>query len=97
MHSPRSHSLRRVLTWRQREARHKWVIRSRIRSRDATLQATCAESWVSNLSTATEGLITFEVAANETTEAREAVVKVQYGDIQQFGQFTIKQAREAGG
>lgn len=60
--------------------------------KDATLQATCAESWVSNLSTATEGLITFEVAANETTEAREAVVKVQYGDIQQFGQFTIKQA-----
>ena len=60
--------------------------------KDATLQATCAENWVSNLSTATEGLITFDVAANETTEAREAVVKVQYGDIQQFGQFTIKQA-----
>ena len=53
--------------------------------------ATWPESWVSNLNTETAGIVSFEAAGNNTSSPREAVVTIQYGDIQQIAQFTIKQ------
>ena len=57
----------------------------------AAVSATCPENWVSNLNTETAGIVSFETAGNNTSSPREAVVTIQYGDIQQIAQFTIKQ------
>ena len=45
------------------------------------LKATCEAAWVSGINVATKGEIAFAVAANETYEARNAKVKVAYGEL----------------
>ena len=46
------------------------------------LEATCEAEWVSNVAVdATNSEVTFAVAANETYEARNAKVKVAYGEL----------------
>ena len=59
---------------------------------NATLSAKCNDSWITDIDTKTAGVISFNATANETSESRETVVKIQYGDIQDIAQFTIKQA-----
>lgn len=44
------------------------------------LTATCDDEWISNIAVAAD-VITFDVAANETEEVRNAVINLAYGDI----------------
>ena len=44
------------------------------------LEATCEDKWISNIAVAADA-ITFDVAANETEEVRNAVINLAYGDI----------------
>lgn len=44
------------------------------------LEATCEDEWISNIAVAADA-ITFDVAANETEEVRNAVINLAYGDI----------------
>ncbi len=59
-----------------------------------SLAPTCDAEWIT-LNSATDGKIAFTVAANETAEAREAVVKVGYTNIETPATFTVKQAAAA--
>lgn len=60
-----------------------------------TLSASCAESWISDIKTDVKGTISFTVAANEASQAREAVIAVSYAGIKPAPSFSVKQL-EAG-
>lgn len=57
----------------------------------ASVTVRCEESWVADLDAATAGKVSFNVAANETDAAREAVVFLDYGEYKALAQFKIAQ------
>ena len=52
----------------------------------------CKQNWITNLSTATEGKISFSVEANFKKEAREARISVQYTAVEDKYEIVVTQA-----
>lgn len=57
---------------------------------DAKVEASVTVDWITEFDTATDGKISFKVAENTATEAREATVAVKYATAE--GSFVVKQA-----
>ena len=58
----------------------------------AVVLTNCTESWIKDLSTATFGAITFNVAPNYKQEAREAKIQVSYTAVDAKYEILVKQA-----
>ena len=58
----------------------------------AVVLTNCSESWIKDLSTATFGSITFNVAPNYKQEAREAKISVAYTGVEQKYEIVVKQS-----
>lgn len=58
----------------------------------AVVLTNCTESWIKELSTATFGSITFNVAPNYTQEAREAKIAVAYTGVEEKFEIVVKQS-----
>ena len=58
----------------------------------AVVLTNCTENWISNLSTATYGSITFSVAPNYEQEAREAKISVAYTGVEEKYEILVKQS-----
>lgn len=57
----------------------------------AVVLTSCSESWIKNLSTATQGKIKFSVATNYQKQAREARIEVQYTAVDAKFEIVVKQ------
>ncbi len=57
----------------------------------AVVLTNCTENWITNLSTATFGSITFNVAPNYRKEAREAKITVSYTAVEKEFEIVVKQ------
>lgn len=57
----------------------------------AVVLTNCAENWITNLSTATFGSITFNVVPNYQQEAREAKITVSYTGVEEKYEIVVKQ------
>ena len=57
----------------------------------AVVLTNCTENWITNLSTATFGSITFNVAPNYKKEAREAKITVSYTAVEKEFEIVVKQ------
>ena len=57
----------------------------------AVVLTNCAENWITNLSTATFGSITFNVVPNYKQEAREAKITVTYTGVEEKYEIVVKQ------
>ncbi len=58
----------------------------------AVVLTNCSENWIKELSTATYGYITFNVAPNYKQEAREAKITVAYTGVEEKYEIVVKQA-----
>lgn len=58
----------------------------------AVVLTNCTENWITDLSTATFGSITFSVAPNYKQEAREAKIAVAYTGVEEKYEIVVKQA-----
>lgn len=58
----------------------------------AVVLTSCSESWIKNLSTATQGKIKFSVAANYQKQAREARIEVRYTAVDSKYEIVVRQA-----
>ena len=57
----------------------------------AVVLTECKDNWITNLSTATYGMIKFTVAPNYKKEARETKIKVQYTAVEEMFEIVVKQ------